>query len=356
MRLRIVSTRYCYITTHSVHHQAVQIIIPRRLTHSACLPTSLMSAPAPTTAAPPPGPKSNIPKGKKELKILMLHGYTQSGPLFSSKTKALAKLLTKALSPPPLNLHPTLLYPSGPHNLRPSDIPGYDGKGDEEEDEEEEDEETDNWAWFRKDDATGTYRGFEAGMRAVAAAIRDAGGGVDGVIGFSQGAAMAALVAAAMEQSPARSPPAGTPSPSTSSSNSASETTPPEEAAVDWSWLEDLRSANAHQPLRFCVSYSGFYAPVAGLRWLYEDPARIRTPTLHFLGSLDSVVEEGRSRGLVERCEDPTVVVHPGGHYVPVARDWAMPLVAWLRDRCKDVGAERDANAAAAAGKEGASL
>ena len=75
-----------------------------------------------------------------------------------------------------------------------------------------------------------------------------------------------------------------------------------------------------------------------GLQWLYDgghgaDRVRkIATPTLHFLGSLDSVVEESRSRALVDRCADPAVAVHSGGHYVPVARDRVMPLVGFLRE------------------------
>ncbi|KAI0195683.1 serine hydrolase-domain-containing protein [Xylaria flabelliformis] len=277
----------------------------------------MAGAEQPAAAAPATQDKksgSNIPKGKKELKILMLHGYTQSGPLFSAKTKALNKLLIKALSPAPLNLHPTLIFPTGPHRLRPSDIPGYVPpevpQGDE--------DDLDNWSWFRKDEASGQYRGIDDGMRRVASTIQDAGG-VDGVIGFSQGGCMAALVAAALEH------PHHTPSSSTPSPDSSSET-------PDWSWLSALRTANADRPLKFCVVYSGFWAPPQGLQWLYE-PA-ITTPTLHFLGGLDTVVEEKRSQALIERCRDPMVLTHPGGHYVPVARDWVMPLAGWLRQRC----------------------
>ncbi|KAI1506018.1 serine hydrolase FSH [Biscogniauxia marginata] len=163
-------------------------------------------------------------------------------------------------------------------------------------------------------------------MHALAAAIRDAGGDVDGIVGFSQGAAVAALVAAALEH-PHRSPPSSSPSSPSSTSSPA-----------DWSWVSALREANGGRPLRFCVLYSGFYAPLDSLRWLYEPP--VATPTLHFLGSLDSVVEESRSRGLVDRCHDPTVLVHPGGHYVPVAKDWVMPLVGWLRQRYDESNAE----------------
>ncbi|RYP67912.1 hypothetical protein DL769_005648 [Monosporascus sp. CRB-8-3] len=284
------------------------------------------------------------PNGKKELKILMLHGYTQSGPLFDTKTRALAKLLTKALSPAPLSMTPRLIFPTGPHRLRARDVPGFSSSSSstshssatEKDEEDEEDEDSDSWAWWRKDEASGAYAGFEAGMRRVAEAVGGAGG-VDGVCGFSQGGCLAALVAAALE---GRRPPPGCPSPSSPASASASASG----AAADWTWLDDLRAANGGRPLKFCVVYSGFWAPVPGLQWLYggspgdgagdlpEEKSRmIATPTLHFLGSLDSVVEEGRSRALIDRCRDPVVVEHPGGHHVPVARDKVMPLVGFLR-------------------------
>ncbi|KAI0476089.1 serine hydrolase FSH [Xylariaceae sp. FL0804] len=308
---------------------------------------------------------STVPKDKRELKILMLHGYTQSGPLLEAKTKALAKMLVKALGPAPFNLHPTFVCPTAPHNLRPSDIPGY--VPSESASEEDDDAPSDNWAWWRKDAATGLYRGFEAGMQRVASAVL-AAGGVDGVVGFSQGGALAALVAAALEQSPSpRWPPPDTPSPSSSLSSSSSSS--PAAAAADWSWLPALRAANRHRPLRFCVVYSGFWAPVPGLQWLYgghhtdnmdnananTNARPLATPSLHFLGALDTVVDEGRSRALVDRWGGKgdkgdgngngggaaDVLVHPGGHYVPVAREWATALAAWLRPRCEGLGDEQ---------------
>ncbi|KAI1421783.1 serine hydrolase FSH [Xylaria sp. FL1777] len=285
---------------------------------SASRQYALMASAGQAAAAPATQekkPASTIPKGKKELKILMLHGYTQSGPLFSAKTKALNKLLIKALAPAPLNLHPTLIFPSGPHRLRRSDIPGYVPPEDPAQQDGDDDDDLDNWSWFRKDEASGVYRGLGDGMRQIASTIREAGG-VDGVIGFSQGGCMAALVASALER-PHRTPP---------SSDS------------DWTWLEELRAANEGRALKFGVIYSGFHATPGEVQWLFE-PA-IATPTLHFLGGLDTVVEEKRSRALVERCRDPMVLTHPGGHYVPVARDWVMPLVGWLRQRCVEAADE----------------
>ncbi|KAF4124422.1 Serine hydrolase (FSH1) [Geosmithia morbida] len=254
----------------------------------------------------------------KKMKILMLHGYTQSGPLFHKKTRALEKLLIKTLAPS--SILPELIYPSAPVNLRPQDIPGYVfPEGD---DGPDPDAKTDAWAWFRKDDATDTYLHFDEGMSAVSDAIRDAGG-IDAILGFSQGAAVAVLVAAALESG--REPPAG----------------PAGE------WARRLREANSVRDrgvtdLLFAVSYCGFFAPMDSFRWCY-DPV-IQTPTLHVIGGLDTIVEESRSRGLVDRTRDPLVVVHPGGHHVPVAKEWAMPLLGFVKQHSEEkVGGEQEA-------------
>ncbi|CAI0650816.1 unnamed protein product, partial [Colletotrichum noveboracense] len=128
---------------------------------------------------------------------------------------------------------------------------------------------------------------------------------VDGVVGFSQGAAFAGLLTAMLE-TPYRDV--------------------PEEMRP---WVQELREANGGKPFKFAVMYCGFFAPPPELQWAYEP--KIKTPTLHFLGSLDTVVEESRSQGLVERCEEPMVVVHPGGHYVPISKEWAMPLIGFIK-------------------------
>ncbi len=134
------------------------------------------------------------------------------------------------------------------------------------------------------------------------------------MLGFSQGGALAALVAAALEggASSSSSPPRAPPGP-----------------GPEWAWVAALRVANGGRPLRFAAVYSGFWGPPPDLGWLYDPP--IRTPTLHFLGSLDTVVDEERSQALVERCVDPIVLVHPGGHYVPVSKDWVMPLSGFIK-------------------------
>ena len=218
-----------------------------------------------------------------------------------------------------------LVYPTAPSRLRASDVPGYQGAPAADGDGGEEEEISDSWAWWRKDEHSGSYRFLSEGMSRVAESIEsavapstsspDGAAGSEepeplaGVIGFSQGGCMAAMLASALEARPA--PPGG------------------DGNEQQWGWVDALRRANRGRPLKFAVVYSGFYAPPPELGWLYEP--KIATPTLHFVGSLDTVVDEGRSQGLVDRCEGAIVVVHPGGHHVPVSKEWVMPLVGFIR-------------------------
>ena len=86
-------------------------------------------------------------------------------------------------------------------------------------------------------------------------------------------------------------------------------------------------------PFKFAIIYSGFMAPGSRYACFYDPP--IKTPTLHFIGSLDGVVEEARSRVLVERCEGAREVVHPGGHFLPSQRPWLDAAVKFVRE-CLD--------------------
>ncbi|KJZ72529.1 hypothetical protein HIM_08053 [Hirsutella minnesotensis 3608] len=173
---------------------------------------------------PPPG-KAGM-SGQTDVKILMLHGFTQSGPLFRAKTRALEKLIAKTLAPS--SLAPVLFYPTAPNQLLARDIPGYQ------------------------------------------------------------------------------------PAP-----------------GARWS-----RTGPFPRAPRFAVSYSGFYGPVDMLRWCYEP--KLTTPTLHYIGSLDTVVDESRSQALIDRCQDPVVVTHPGGHHVPIAKEWALPLAGFIKEHSQN--------------------
>ncbi|KAJ6788290.1 hypothetical protein PWT90_08576 [Aphanocladium album] len=255
-------------------------------------------------------PKKPGPPPKKEVKILMIHGFTQNGNLFRAKTRALEKALTKLLAP--ISLVPQLFYPTGPIRLKPSDMPFYEPPADGA---AASDYEPETYAWWRRNEATAQYAGIDKGMATLAGAIREAGG-VDGVIGFSQGGCAAGILAGALEGNSRR---------------------PLPDPAVDddtEAWATALREANGGRPLKFCVVYSGFRAADPDVAWLF-DP-KIATPTLHVLGSLDTAVDESRSQTLIQACENPLVVTHPGGHHVPVAKEWVMPLAGFIKQHVYD--------------------
>ena len=250
---------------------------------------------ASTPSAPPP------------LRILLLHGYTQSGPLFSAKTRALHKAFQKAFSPRPVHFS----YPTGPIRLQPSDVPGF---SPEQLDADKEEVEAFGW-WRRKDSDDGTivYKGMEEGLAAVAECIRDEGP-FEGVIGFSQGAAAAGIVASLLE--------------------GGHRLRGFEEAGKKggMKFPGSFREKNrfVQDPMKFAIVYSGFRAP-GGIYDGFYVP-KIRTRVLHFIGQVDTVVEEERSRVLVACCEEERVVVHPGGHFLPSQRPWLDACVGFVKE------------------------
>ncbi|KAL5117679.1 hypothetical protein ACEQ8H_004427 [Pleosporales sp. CAS-2024a] len=268
-----------------------------------------------SSAAPPPPPRP--------IKLLMLHGYTQSGPLFHSKTGALRKSLQKAF---PAGCH--FVYPTAPTRLRPADETFLGEKDGGEEKEEEEEEELDAWAWWRRTDTststststgageTYVYQGLEEGLSAIAGVLRDQGP-FDGVVGFSQGGAAAGMVASLLEEG-------------------RKEAFEARYARGGMRFPEAFEKG--HPPLRFAVSYSGFALSAGGdtnpYRAFYEP--KIKTKMLHFLGMQDVVVDEARSLALVEACEhtgDRFVVYHPGGHFLPSTQKASVnALIAFIKD------------------------
>ena len=266
----------------------------------------LLATMAPTTPTPT--------SPRKPLKLLMLHGYTQSGNIFNFRSRALVKHLQKSL---PL-YEVSAAYPTGPIRLQPSEIPGYEPSP-----EVNPDDEIEAYGWWRHSTSATPplYAGIEEGFATVARTLKEEGP-FDGVIGFSQGAALAAMVASLLE--PGRK----------ESFEHFSKISDEGGAGMDYpaAFAED---GFQHPPLKFAISYCGFRAPGARYRAFYE-PA-IQTPMLHVLGSLDAIVEEVRSRGLVEACAgDPDknglVVFHPGGHFLPSKRPYLDAALTFIRD------------------------
>jgi predicted esterase len=127
--------------------------------------------------------------------------------------------------------------------------------------------------WWRfteqQDPATGTstyiYHGVEDALQAVKDEY-EKNGPYDGVLGFSQGAAVAALLI-----------------------------------------------SRGVVPFKFAILVSGFVPrdPHTTLR------EKCDVPTLHVLGQTDEILPPQNSRRLIDYFVNPMVIEHEGGHYVP---------------------------------------
>jgi hypothetical protein len=266
---------------------------------------------------------TSTPSNKPPLKILMLHGYTQSGPLFRSKTRALEKNLQKAFPHRSIQLS----YPTAPIQLYKSDIPNWDdpnGTAGFENKNVGGHEAPDSWGWWRRKGSAEpyTYDGMEIGFARCAEVLK-AEGPFDGVIGFSQGGALAGMLASTLENGRREAFEAA-------QANGGMRF--PEALEEDTGFVADT----VHPPFKFAVSYSGFGASDHPLYQAFYTP-KIKTPMLHYLGTMDTVVEEKRSLRLANACEDAgkesRVVYHPGGHFLPSSQKQVVaPLLAFIKE------------------------
>ncbi|NXC65147.1 OVCA2 Esterase, partial [Aleadryas rufinucha] len=114
----------------------------------------------------------------------------------------------------------------------------------------------------------------EESLSAVAAALAEHGP-FDGLLGFSQGAALAAMVCA-------------------------------------------LRGrGDPRFPVAFAVLVAGFASRAPAHGHFYREP--IALPTLHIVGDTDAVITAPLSKELAQCFVEPVVLTHPGGHFIPAA-------------------------------------
>ena len=203
----------------------------------------------------------------RKLRILCLHGYAQNANFFSSRTGAVRKGL-KSLA----ELH----YLDAPHAATGAFLGDIDAdaRGAPL-----------GW-WNTRDDArpaiSGAYVGLEASVDRVKRCVAD-DGPFDGVLGFSQGATLAALLCLAEP---------------------------------------DL--------FRFAVCFAGFLPRDATVRAPFDaaTAAPNLTPTFHCFGDSDASVPPDVASALSACFADPVLFTHPGGHVVP----GNAPLRAALKD------------------------
>ncbi|XP_007935766.1 esterase OVCA2 [Orycteropus afer afer] len=207
---------------------------------------------------------------RQPLRVLCLAGFRQSERGFREKTGALRKALRGRAE---------LVCLSGPHPVPEAADP--EGAGPDSGSCASE-EQPRGW-WFSEEAAVFSAleeptvcRGLEEALDTVAQALNKLGP-FDGLLGFSQGAALAALVCALGQTGDARFP----------------------------------------LP-RFIILVSGFCP--RGLR--LKEPilkASLALPSLHVFGDTDRVIPSQESLQLAHQFPGASTLTHSGGHFIPAA-------------------------------------
>lgn len=201
------------------------------------------------------------------LRILCIHGYRQNGSSFREKTGALRKLLKKQVE---------LVYMNAPHCVPQLSDANENGAGGEE----------DQRGWWFSDTQARSFNagqqcqsslGLEESVEAVKAAVKDLGP-FDGILGFSQGAALVAMLCSLQQQ-----------------------------------------NLEPHFLFRFAILVAGFQSACSEHQRFYNPSAPVLIPTLHVFGQEDRVIPDRMSRELLTAFQNPEVLTHPGGHFVPAA-------------------------------------
>lgn len=224
-----------------------------------------------------------------------------------------------------------------------------------------------SYGWFQRkgepETATAVYARLEDGLSVIAEALRTEGP-FDGVVGFSQGGFMAGIVASLLEVGrrdafdalEAQGIGMAFPRCFLEGEGEGEEERDGagKEEGNGESGMEGGRGRKdkpVHPPLKFAVSYSGFGATPNPLYKAFYAPA-ISTPIMHFIGTMDTVVEESRSMRLVDATEagrdsevgKRRIVRHPGGHFLPASqRQCFVPLVGFVRECMASDWGEADA-------------
>ncbi|OXB73402.1 UNVERIFIED_CONTAM: hypothetical protein H355_017056 [Colinus virginianus] len=212
----------------------------------------------------------------RPLRLLALHGYRQSGRRFHQRTGSLRKALRGRAE---------LLAIDAPHL-----VPAIEGEAG--------DDPPRGW-WFSRpgtfeaSEAAEQPAGLEESLEAVARALEERGP-FDGLLGFSQGAALAAMVCA-------------------------------------------LRARGDRRfPVAFAILVAAFASRAPAHLHFYREP--IALPSLHVVGDTDAVIAAHLSAELARCFVEPVVVTHPGGHFVPVAAPQKQAYLDFLGRFCPGQG------------------
>ncbi|GAA5921878.1 hypothetical protein JCM1841_000960 [Sporobolomyces salmonicolor] len=233
-------------------------------------------------------------------RILCLPGYTQNATIFSGRLGAIRKALKDTAE---------LIFVDPPHIVEMPTESSSDFK-----------DKFDSTAsaaptsaadtprawWFAETAEDGTsdfsrFRGFDVTL-VYLRELMEKHAPIQGILGFSQGAASAAILAALVEN------------PQLDPVFSA----PPKDENTPW----------PPKPFDFAILSAGFL-PLDPKVKAYFD-VKPKTPTLHVLGRADTIVGEERSIPLTHAFVNARVEWHDGGHHTPNKASWRQFFKAYI--------------------------
>ncbi|KAI8098236.1 serine hydrolase FSH [Gilbertella persicaria] len=223
-------------------------------------------------------PPSLLVMASNKLRILCLHGYTQNGIMFRKKTAAARKSLEGIAD---------LIYITAPHHISPPTF-GISERQQQEE-EEEISEEHKPYGWWYSPKYKPTKDNFFIGFKESVEYIKQVlikEGPFDGILGFSQGGCFAALLTHMLQ---------------------------------DRNYFPDLIPPSFnHAPFQFSIIVAGFKPTMQeATNIMLTKQNKVKTPSLHYIGELDTLVLPEAMNSLSEAFVKPTVFRHSGGHYLP---------------------------------------
>lgn len=251
-------------------------------------------------------------------KFLCLPGYLQSGKLFAEKSSGLRKLLTKKLGYELDYIDPPTLI--GTKEELPFVLSADESEANEKWNQIVANNMNRCW-WIHTDD--GQYKGFAEAVQYVTEHIKQ-NGPYDGIIGFSQGAAMTAAI-----------------------TNTISELVPghgPFKISVMFSGFAFTLPVNSDDVMSDLNSsitdleeYTSKVFLVEDYKKYFTTPADLPTSIVSVFGSEDTGVPPIRSQylNLLFPIEVKTFK-HDGGHYLPNKKQFLNPIVECFKEACDD--------------------
>eukprot|EP00871_Galdieria_phlegrea_P000343 jgi/Galph1/1309/GphlegSOOS_G5976.1 len=223
------------------------------------------------------------------MRILCLHGFRQNGNSFRKRTGAIRKVLEG-------KANCIFEYVNGPHVVEPAGEILIEETGEK------------KWigpqlSWWTAAGDGRQYVGWIETLEYLKTVFRtqneenSSKGPFDGVLGFSQGAALCGLLCSLKEH--------------------------PEYRVEEFSCIQ------------FALMFSGFVSRAEQHQSLFK--YRLHTPALICYGKADDLVDSSRSRDLAALFANPTIVEHDGGHLVPSGaneREQILNFVLQFRRGC----------------------